>query len=204
MSRPLRRLLSEGSFFLLLMACALLCGWRWLLAAALAAVVHEGGHLLLLRAFHAGRGRLRIDAAGLCWERQGRLLRYGQELTAALAGPAANLLAALALAFAAGRFRWETGYYLAGTQLVPGLFNLLPVLPLDGAQALELFLSWLMGPIPAARLTEAVSLLTLGLLLGSAVWFLALTGTGLLLLGTLALLGLSLREMGLVKEVGRE
>lgn len=204
MSRPVRRLLSEGSFFLILLAFALLCGWEWLLAAALAAAVHEAGHLLLLRSFHAGQGRLRIDAAGLCWEQRGRLLSYGQELAATLAGSAANLLAALLLAAVAARTGWETGYFLAGTQLAPALFNLLPVLPLDGAQALELLVAWLIEPVFAARLTEAVSLLTLGLLLGSAVWFLALTGTGFLLIGTLALLGLSLREMGLVNRGERE
>lgn len=202
MSRSTQRLLSELSFFLLLAAFALLCGWEWLLAALLAALVHEAGHILLLRFFGAGKGRLRVDAAGFRWERQGKLLPYGRELIVTLAGPFANVLGAFLLAFFAGKTGWELGFFLAGTQLVPGLFNLLPVLPLDGAQALEQVLSWLAGPVFAARLTEAVSLLTLGMLLASALWFLALTGTGFLLLGSIALLGLSFREMGLVKETG--
>ncbi len=204
MSRVMRQLLSELSFFLLLLAFAVLSGWEWLLASLLAAALHEAGHLLVLRVCGAGRGRLRIDAAGLCWEHRGRLLSYGQELLAVLAGPLMNVCFAFLLAFFAGGTGWQTGFFLAGTQLVLGIFNLLPVLPLDGAQALELFLSWLIDPLFAARFTEAVSLLTLGMLLASAVWFLSLTGTGFLLAGTAALTALSFREMGLVKGAGKE
>ena len=204
MSRVARQLLSELSFFLLLAAFTLLSGWEWLLASLLAAAVHEAGHLLTLRFFGAGRGCLRVDAAGFSWERRGRLLSYGEELLAILAGPLANIVFALLLSVFSGETGWQQGFFLAGTQLVLGLFNLLPVLPLDGAQALELFLSWLSEPFFAARVAEVVSLLSVGMLLASAVWFLAFTGTGFLLAGSLALLVLSLQEMGLVKGRGRE
>lgn len=202
--RRILRLLSELHFFFLLMTFGVLCGWEWLAAAVLAAVVHESGHLLMLRCFGAGRGRLRIDGAGLNWERRGRTIGYGAELLSLLAGPAANGLAALLFARIAAASGWQGGYFLAGTQLVLGSFNLLPVLPLDGAQALETFLSWLIEPVTAYRVTSAVSLLTLGMLLASAVWFLALTGTGFLLMGTMGLLILSLQEMGLVKRREKE
>ena len=197
--RQIWRLLSELHFFCLLIAFGVLCGWEWLAAALLAAMVHESGHLLMLRGFGAGRGRLRIDGAGLSWERRGRTLGYGGELLSFLAGPAANGVAALLLARIAAASGWQGGYFLAGTQLVLGGFNLLPVLPLDGAQALITFLSWLIEPVTAYRITTTVSLLALGMLLASAVWFLALTGTGFLLMGTLGLLVLCLQEMGLVK-----
>lgn len=202
--RRVLRLLSELHFFCLLMTFGVLCGWEWLAAALLAAVVHEGGHLLTLRLFGAGRGRLRVDGAGLNWERRGKVLGYGAELLTILAGPAANVLAALLLAHIAAASNWQGGYFFAGTQLVLGGFNLLPVLPLDGAQALETFLSWLIEPVTAWRITAAVSLLTLGMLLASSLWFLALTGTGFLLMGALGLLVLCLQEMGLVKRVGKE
>lgn len=198
------RLLSELHFFFLLMTFGVLCGWEWLMAAILAAVVHESGHLLLLRLFGAGRGRLRIDGAGLNWERKGKTLGYGAELLSFFAGPAANGLAALLLARFAAAAAWQGGYFLAGTQLVLGGFNLLPVLPLDGAQMLETFLAWLTEPVTAYRITSTVSLLTLGMLLASSVWFLAFTGTGFLFMGTMGLLVLCLQEMGLVKRVGKE
>lgn len=193
------RFLSELHFFCLLTAFGVLCGWEWLAAAILAAAVHESGHLLVLRGCGAGRGRLRIDGAGLNWERRGRMLGYGAELLALFAGPAANGLAALLLARIAVWSGWQGGYFLAGTQLALGGFNLLPVLPLDGAQILETFLSWTSEPVTAYRVTSAVSLLALGMLLASALWLLALTGTGFLLMGTAGLAVLCLQEMGLVK-----
>ncbi len=202
--RRVWRLLSELHFFFLMVTFGVLCGWEWLVAAILAAVVHESGHLLTLRGFGAGRGRLRIDGAGLNWERRGRPIGYGAELLCLLAGPVANGLAALLLARFAAASGWQTGYFLAGTQLTLGGFNLLPVLPLDGAQALETFLSWLIEPVTAYRVTEAVSLLTLGMLFASAIWFLMLTGTGFLLMGTLGLVVLCLQEMGLVKRGEKE
>ncbi len=204
MSRAVRQLLSELSFFLLLGAFALIAGWEWLLASLLAALVHEAGHLLLLRLFGGGGGRLRVDAAGFCWERQGKLLSYGREILILLAGPLANVQFAFWFAFLAGKTGWQPGFFLAGSQLVLGIFNLLPVLPLDGGQALELLFSWLTDPLFAARLTDAVSLLTLGMLLASAVWLLALTSACFPLASVLALLILSLREMGLVKGAGKE
>lgn len=204
MSRARCRFLSELSFFLLLGAFAIVCGWEWLLASLLAAAVHEAGHLLLLRLFGGGGGRLCVDAAGFNWERQGRLLSYGQDLIAVLAGPAANVLCALLLAFFAGETGWQEGFFLAGMQLVLGLFNLLPVLPLDGGQALELLLSWLLDPLCAARLTEAVSLLTLGMLLAFSFLFWVLTSACFLPASVLMLLALSLQEMGLVKGLGKE
>ena len=204
MSRAMRQLLSELSFFLLLGAFAMVCGWEWLLASLLAALVHEAGHLLLLRLFGGGGGRLRVDAAGFCWERKGRLLSYGHEILVLLAGPLANVLVAFWVAFFAGETGWQRGFFLAGSQLVLGLFNLLPVLPLDGAQALELLFSWLIDPLFAARLTETVSLLVLGMLLATAVWLLALTSACFPLVSVLVLLTLSLQEMGLVKGAGKE
>ncbi len=204
MSRAVRQLLSELSFFLLLGAFAMACGWQWLLASLLAALVHEAGHLLVLRAFGGGGGRFCVDAAGFRWERSGKLLSYGQEILALLAGPLANMLFAFLLAFFAGETGWQAGFFLAGTQLVLGVFNLLPVLPLDGAQVLELLFSWLTDPLFAARLTETVGLLTLGMLLASAVWLLALTSACFPLVSVLALLTVSLQEMGLVKGAGKE
>lgn len=204
MGRQTRQLLSELHFFLLLTAFGVLCGWEWLAAALLAALVHEGGHLVTLRLFGAGRGKLLIDGAGLNWQRRGKLLSYGAELAAILAGPAANIISALILARIAAVSGWHGGFFLAGTQLVLGGFNLLPIVPLDGAQALETFLSWLIEPVTAFRITAAVSLLTLGMLLASAVWLLAMTSSGFLLMSAVGLLGLSLQEMGLVKGAGRE
>ena len=69
-----------------------------------------------------------------------------QELAAVLAGPLANLLWGLLLA-------WLGGPWLvpAGANLVLCAFNLLPVRPLDGGRALELLVSWAAGPAAGER-----------------------------------------------------
>ena len=68
-------------------------------------------------------------------------------LAAVLAGPAANLLAALVLT-ALGGERWPAA---VGANLVLCVFNLLPIRPLDGGRALWLLASWDWGPAAGER-----------------------------------------------------
>lgn len=89
-----------------------------------AAALHELGHILCLRRFGAPIRRLRIGVLGAVLE-TGGTMSYGRELAAVLAGPLANLLAAVLLGW--------LGYPVsAGANAVLGAFNLLPVSPLDG------------------------------------------------------------------------
>lgn len=127
------------------------------------------------------------------------MLSYGEELLAILAGPGMNLLMALAAARFSAEKGWQYGYFLAGTQLVLGGFNLLPILPLDGARAAEVLLSWLFDPVLAFRVVRCGSLAASSMLLLFALWLFALTGSAFLLIGAVMLLVLSLRELGLVK-----
>ena len=90
---------------------------------------------------------------------------YTHLLLTAAAGPVSNLLLAAALGLL-GRW-WEPMYLFAGAQLVLGVFNLLPALPLDGGRILWLALAWLTEPYTAQRVLSAVSLaVSLALLLG--------------------------------------
>lgn len=172
-------------------------------AAALltAAAAHEAGHLAALCRFGVPVSALRIGAFGARLETVGRgRLSYGRELCTVLSGPAVNVLCALALAWAAGRFSWPGGFLCAGAHLVLGGFNLLPIPPLDGGRALCLLLSWLLGPDAGERLSAAAG--------GGALVLLALAGAYVavrsggnvwLLVGIAGLIGAFAREMGLVK-----
>ena len=174
-----------------------------LLAALLgAAALHEAGHWAVLRCCGGRVRRLRITPFGAELEiADTTRLSYGAEMAVTLAGPAVNLVLAAALGALGGR--WPAAYVFAGTQLVLGLFNLLPARPLDGGRFLWLLTARLTEPFTADRVCRAVGLAVCAALtaLGAAVWG-RRGGSPFLLVGALGLLAASLREKGLVKRAG--
>lgn len=132
-----------------------------LLPTLLAAAVHELGHVLALVAV-GGRaecftltalgGDLRL-AAGLS---------YARELPVALAGPVSSLALAWVLA--------ARGFFLtAGISLALGLFNLLPLGPLDGGRAVACLCGLCLPPLGAERVERLCSAAALGALLALGV-----------------------------------
>ena len=96
----------------------------------LASVCHELGHILAARHF-GGRGEvlsLSVTGAELNFSYPA-ILSYGAESLIALAGPAVNLLIGIiSLCLKSPLF--------AMTNIMIGLFNLSPILPLDGGRIL--------------------------------------------------------------------
>lgn len=181
MSPPCRVRIT-GGFALLAAWFALANGWEPLATVLGAAAVHEAGHWLVLRCQGAAVTGLRLSVLGAAMETDGGRLSYGGELAAVLAGPGANLLAALALT-AVGKGRWPAA---AGANLVLCAFNLLPIRPLDGGRALYLLASWAAGPAAgeaAGRWAGSVTALALAALIGAVIWR---TGGSLWLLPALA------------------
>ena len=164
----------SGGFFLLVGWFAAGCGWKTVLLVLWGAVIHEVGHILLLRCFGARIRRLRIGVLGAVLE-TGGAMSYGQELAASLAGPLANLLAAVIL----GRLGCSAA---AGANAVLCIFNLLPIRPLDGGRALYLLLAWIAGPSAAewgcwwmggcATLAAAAGAVWLAWRTGGSLWLL--------------------------------
>ena len=117
--------------FLLLAGVALMTDTQNLLPSAfLAALVHELGHLGVLKICGGKLFRFRLGAAGAVIETDLAQLSYLREFLIYLAGPMASLL------FAAVAAAWR--YYLvAGVSLTLGLFNLLPAGALDGGGMLR-------------------------------------------------------------------
>ena len=139
----------------------------------LAAAVHEGGHLLVLRLSGGRLHRLTLTCCGAvlhCALPEGRFARAA----VCLAGPAASF-ALTVLAQACGWYR------LAGASVLLGAFNLLPLPPLDGGMVLEHLCA---GGAVTAR--AALALLSAAGLLCCGLWLLR-TGGGcwLLLIGAL-------------------
>ncbi len=148
------------SGFLLLFALIFFFDEDGLLAALLPAVfMHEIGHLLVMLFFGARPLRLNAAISGFAIDYSGAISEK-QELSTALAGPAAGLLFALLCARLGRSFKSDYLLMCAGLGLVLNIFNLLPAVPLDGGRALDFALSSLFGEAKAASLLHAVSLIT--------------------------------------------
>ena len=139
----------------------------------LAAAVHEGGHLLVLRLSGGRLHRLTLTCCGAvlhCALPEGRFARAA----VCLAGPAASFVLTV-LAQACGWYR------LAGASVLLGAFNLLPLPPLDGGMVLEHLCA---GGAVTAR--AALALLSAAGLLCCGLWLLHMGGgCWLLLIGAL-------------------
>ncbi len=115
----------------------------WLAGAAAAACVHELGHLLAIRLLGADARKIQVGPTGAkihtCFTAPWR------EFLCAAAGPTASLL----LLLAAKLFP-----RIALCGFVQGLYNLLPIYPLDGGRMLFCVLEG-MAPEKAEKITQA-------------------------------------------------
>ena len=140
------------------------------LAAILAPViVHELGHILTLRLYGLRIRRFSADLRGLCIEYSGLCTPLAHAVSA-LAGPAAGLAYAFAASYF-GRSRGsETLILSSGVSLLLSLFNLLPVLPLDGGRVFALAADEILGGRRGDRLTKTVGLVLSTALLMAGTW----------------------------------
>lgn len=114
----------------------------WVAAAVLAAAVHELCHYLAIAALGGQVGRIAVGSGGAAMELG--CLSPVRELLAAAAGPVGSLSLMLM-----GRFFPR----LALCGLVQGLFNLLPIYPLDGGRILRRTLELALPDRAAAAIT---------------------------------------------------
>lgn len=170
-----------GGFVLLAAWFVLANGWEPLLTVLSAAAVHELGHWIVLRRLGAAVTGFRLSALGAVLETDSGSLSYGGELAAVLAGPAANLLAALVLT-ASAPGRWSA---VIGANLLLCVFNLLPILPLDGGRALYLLASWLAGPAAGEGAVRWLGAVTAAALAAGLGYVMLRTGGSLWLLPAL-------------------
>lgn len=167
-----------------------LCLWlldpQLLAPTAAAALLHEGGHLAAMWGTGARDVCLSLTAAGPVLTARWPRLSYRRELLVAAAGPLFSLLWAwLAV-------RW--GHYLsAGVSLALGLFNLLPVPPLDGGRIWGALCALTLPPALCHQAVRWAAILTAGLVLGLSVAAFPRFGGATVLLSALYLVYQSLR-----------
>ena len=156
---PERGVHVSASFFLLAALALIVSPVEIAASVLLAALLHECGHLLALKAF-------RVPVEGL------RLTALGAELYAR----------------GARRLSWEGGFLFAGAHFLLAAFNLLPIPPLDGSRALTLLVSFFLGPAAGDAAAAVTGLFFALALVGAGIYIAAETGGGVLfLLASLAL-----------------
>lgn len=123
--------------FLMLLTAAWLLDRDGVFAVCFAAAgLHELGHLAAIRLCGGTVRRITLDLDGGCI-RHGALSPRGEAVTA-LAGPAVNFAAALVCAVLPAALASERLVLFAGANMALGLYNLLPVRPLDGGRFWEI------------------------------------------------------------------
>ena len=134
---------------------------RWLFGAFLAASVHELAHLAAIRLTGGQVTHISIGLAGAKIETM--VMSRGREALCAAAGPLGSLMLAFGL----------TGYPEASVcAAVHGLYNLLPIYPLDGGRILHCLL-----PEQVCRGIEVFSVV---MLLGLGIWLCEAYSIGIL------------------------
>ena len=115
--------------YLLLVLLLLVLPVQWMIPAILSAVFHESCHMLAIRCMGGEVIQIRIGSGGIQMEMHG--MNALRELVCAFAGPAGSMLLVLTR---------KLYPQLAACALIHGLFNLIPVYPLDGGRILRCIL----------------------------------------------------------------
>ncbi|MBE6830967.1 MAG: peptidase M50 [Ruminococcaceae bacterium] len=118
------------------------------------AVLHELGHLAVMAAFGAAPSQIRFTPFGIDVIKSAGIDRsYWRDAAISVAGPGTNLAAALICTLVNERYF----HFFILANLVLAGFNLLPVEPLDGGQALYSVLCTRLNSTLSARIVSVTS-----------------------------------------------
>ncbi len=143
----------------------------------LSALLHETGHLLCLLFLGANPKSINLGVFGMRIVRGTKTLSYKQEIITALAGPFVNLFL-----FAVFLFFGEKAMMFSAVNLALGLFNLLPVKPMDGGEVLYFSLCRFFNENTVKKITEIITVITASALFVSGVYLLIKSGYNFMLL----------------------
>lgn len=141
-------------FTALLCVAYYLLDYKVILAFLLSVAVHETAHYIAIRSFGAKIESLSLNATGAVMEITGTL-SYKADIVCALTGPFASLvLGTVGAGYGGGIFL----NLLTGISLAHGIFNLVPILPLDGGRALQSAIEQWYSPSAADAVMFALSI----------------------------------------------
>lgn len=165
-------------FFAAFVACVLVLDETGLSVFALfCVIVHEAGHFAALCLMKIPVRCVSLKIFGIDIQLEpGCVINYRQETILALSGCLANfLLCGLSgMVYICG-MRKISGT-LFGFSLLLGIFNLLPVGPLDGGRALECLLSLWLSPFATGVVTTVLSVMIIVPLMFAGVYLVRLSG----------------------------
>lgn len=139
----------QPSVFLMAAFLTLLIPFNWLFSVILASVFHETGHFAAICMTGGKVESVTVSFTGI--QIHSAILHRRNELICAAAGPLASMLL---LVFS------HSVPKLAICGAVQGMFNLLPVYPMDGGRMLNCLVQWLL-PGRADRICKAAEHLIL-------------------------------------------
>jgi stage IV sporulation protein FB len=192
-------------YFAVLIACIVVLDQTGFAVLALfCAALHESGHFAALWLYRAPVEEVSFKSFGVNIRLAKKTrLSYRQELAVALSGCAANIIFCLiSLAF------YKAGFFVNKTQplfymnLILCTFNLLPIGPLDGGRALELFLSGHIQYDATRNIVDAVSIILIVPLAFLGIYLLTKTGYNFSLMLAAAYLAASVILKGRLIEIG--
>ena len=167
---------SPGFFLLLAILIFLDDGSRIFIWSVLWAAIHEIGHVATAKLFRGRVEEARLNSAGIELRMAyPHILPYAAENFVLIGGPVFNLLAALIAMWIGSHLGAVIGFGL-------GIFNLLPVLPLDGGRLWLNLISSRFGPSVGERVLLAAAVVISGLLLGIGLIALVKFANGIFIL----------------------
>ncbi|MGG4141561.1 M50 family metallopeptidase [Paenibacillus algorifonticola] len=160
---------SVHPLFVLVMAASVLTGYFVeLFTLFLIVIVHEAGHVLVARYFGWQIREVKLlPFGGVAEVEDAGSLPAGEDALVAIAGPLQNVWMGLA-AWGLGQLGlWDSEWsaYVVNANMMIGLFNLLPIYPLDGGKLLQAALSYSLNFYSVMRWTARISLVLSGLMI---------------------------------------
>lgn len=127
-------------------------------AALFCCVIHEVGHIICLFILGEKPKLIELSFYGVRLERNNDCMSVSRNIAVYLSGPAANFILSGILFLFAGIYGIKT---MAVTSACVGIFNMLPCIPLDGGNLLNVFLMRFIDEEKCRKICFFVSLIVL-------------------------------------------
>ena len=149
----------SGLWYILLAVLCLVVPLPWVLSALIAGLVHEAGHILAVILAKGSIHSVYIGAGGAIMESSP--LNPPWELVSILAGPVCSFSLMMVCDI------WPR---IALCGLIQGLYNMLPIYPLDGGRVLACLTETLFRPDAAKKVCGLIKCITIFLIVTGSLW----------------------------------